>query len=900
MGVQGKKAIFHGAPKATPAGNVDVSGGGRWRIWQEAGTRIDAPIMGNGDMLAALAGDERYPQFWLTTNDFWQMESAANWEFFHDNAVAKVDPPMSMGTPKPLGRIVLEVPQFAQANSVAQNTAHMSADTAAQDGGADAGKAAPCPVEITQDLDAAITHATYRSGDVTLQMDSFVAATENELIADLCASKDLDLNVYFYFPDEIGRGCDVLVDSNDTGRGIAPDDMFIGMHGGRATQICECEGGVLHGYRSYAEQVDTETRLAFAAGFLGETTPDTDPAGPCRRSAEEIRALDAEGKQAGTANEAVVTKRKLSVHLTAGKKVTLVIALRSLMKTGRPEQYAYSRVAWMTKSEVQALRDMHRSWWDAFWKKSEISLDDELIEQRYYLSLYMMGSLSRDPEYPPNILGICTHDRMAWNGNYKINYNHQTPYLGLMVAGHFEQSDTHDAPYLDLLELAQEMSRRLLGHEGAYYPLGLGPHGCVSEALLLNMKSPAVHGALNMLQRYFLTEDEAYARRIYPFLKSVATFWEHDLVERDGIYHVVGDGMHERISRQIREEGQPEDPVNTLGYLRTFFAQLPLIAQRLQLDADKITYWRHIASHLAPFPTGTIRDITDNPTLWAEADVPLTELVSEELLDAPVYYDEGKGGKWSLHFPGNVMQIYPAGAIGLGSDPEERKVAYNTVKAHAEMEAYLAAHLEQAAKERAAGENGKSAQQEAGAETMAAEESLQLADAHFYKAGAWNATNLGCLFFPAAARIGFDPEIIWQELTDVITHRGLPNGYLKGNPHGIEQLNTVPCTIHEMMLQSHEGVLRIFPVWPRQSHPNAGFTELRAYGAMKVSAKLTDGEVESVQVCSMKGHAVKLFNPWPQEKVHVTFEYSEESCEMEGELLQIPVHVGEIVDIRRA
>ena len=71
-----------------------------------------------------------------------------------------------------------------------------------------------------------------------------------------------------------------------------------------------------------------------------------------------------------------------------------------------------------------------------------------------------------------------------------------------MVSGHFQQSDPHDAPYLKLMEISDEMCKRLLHHEGLYYPLGLGPHGLVSEALLLHMKSPAIHGALNMIYRY--------------------------------------------------------------------------------------------------------------------------------------------------------------------------------------------------------------------------------------------------------------------------------------------------------------------------------------------------------------------------------------------------------------
>ena len=86
---------------------------------------------------------------------------------------------------------------------------------------------------------------------------------------------------------------------------------------------------------------------------------------------------------------------------------------------------------------------------------------------------------------------------------------------------------------------------------------------------------------------------------------------------------------------------------------------------------------------------------------------------------------------------------------------------------------------------------------------------------HFYKAGAFNASNLSCLFFTAAVRVGYDPKIIWKEMRDMILNRGIPNGFLKENPHGIEQLNTIPDAIQEMMLQSCEGMIRIFPVWPK-------------------------------------------------------------------------------------
>lgn len=822
MRVERNKAIFTEPPAAVPDGNVDVSGSGRWKIWQNAGTKIDAPILGNGDLLAAVAGDGRYPQFWFTTNDFWQMESAANWEFFHDNSSAKCDPAVSGGSPRPVGRMVFDIPAMEGAKwYTEQNFA--TGET--------------------------ITILTNSAGE-KCSLKSWVAADENILVVEFESETDLDLEFDFYFPDETGKGCEKAVDVWGSGESEdIQNGMFVGLVTGRPLQVKKIGGGIVSGYRQFSDHVDIPTKVGFAGGFLKETK--------------------------GFGNTGKLSDRSTHRKIKAGKKATFVLPVRSWAKCSRPYEYAFSRARWITAEDVEALHERHLAWWKKFWSVSEIVLDDPVIEQRYYLSKYMLASVSRDLEYPPNILGISTFDRPAWNGNYKINYNHQSPYLNLMVSGHFQQSDPHDAPYLKLMEISDEMCKRLLHHEGLYYPLGLGPHGLVSEALLLHMKSPAIHGALNMIYRYGITEDETYAQRVYPYLRGVADFWEKDLVCRDGVYHVVGDGMHERTDGNIRDNGVPEDPVNTLGYLKTFFTWMPKISEALGLDEKKREKWLEIAENLAPYPKGTIREIQDNPTLWKEVDVKLEDLLPEEMLDKEIYYDEGVGGKWSFHFPGNVMQIYPGNAIGLGSDPEELEVARNTVQIHAMVENALGELEYKRALEKAEG----------------------VKNPHFYKAGAFNASNLSCLFFTAAVRVGYDPEIIWKEMRDMILNRGIPNGFLKENPHGIEQLNTIPDAIQEMMLQSYEGVIRIFPVWPRVKHPNASFRNFRAWGGFEVSAALKNGEVERVTILSHKEHPCRIENPWPGKPVKVSYEYGRPNEVHFGEYINIELHKEEHAEL---
>jgi hypothetical protein len=61
----------------------------------------------------------------------------------------------------------------------------------------------------------------------------------------------------------------------------------------------------------------------------------------------------------------------------------------------------------------------------------------------------------------------------------------------------------------------------------------------------------------------------------------------------------------------------------------------------------------------------------------------------------------------------------------------------------------------------------------------------------------------------------------------------------------------VPATINEMLMQSHEGVIRLFPCWDKKS--NASFENLRADGAFLVSAELKAGNVISLKIKSLMG-----------------------------------------------
>jgi hypothetical protein len=145
--------------------------------------------------------------------------------------------------------------------------------------------------------------------------------------------------------------------------------------------------------------------------------------------------------------------------------------------------------------------------------------------------------------------------------------------------------------------------------------------------------------------------------------------------------------------------------------------------------------------------------------------------------------------------------------------------------------------------------------------------------------GRWRDLNGMNSIYAAAARVGYDPNIILKEMRAMLQAIGGPNGMIPSNPHGMEHLSIVPNAIQEMLMQSHEGVIRFFPCWPKDQ--DARFGTLRARGAFLVSAELKDGVVTGVKILSEKGRDCTVLNPWTGKRV--TFK----------------TKLGEVIELRR-
>ena len=509
------------------------------------------------------------------------------------------------------------------------------------------------------------------------------------------------------------------------------------------------------------------------------------------------------------------------VGVEEGSPVTIVAGMTSRFEGLDVAGRARELVQGIAAADVAELRRRHEAWWAAYWERAWVEIGVPEIERAYYQGLYTLGSCSRDPRFPPSIFGSwITTDAPSWHGDYHLNYNHVAPYYGLYSANRIAQADPEDAPLLDFMDRGGWYAREATGTRGVLFPVGIGPlgiettrhspHGEAQMAkggLFFGQKSNAAYCLVNFAARWYATYELAYARRTYPLVLDVVEFWEDYLRFEDGRYVIHDDAVHEG-------SGENFNSIVTLALVRNAFALALDMGRELDVDGERREKWEHVLAHLSDYAV-------------------------QERDGVEVFRYTERGTDWWGDNTLGIQHIFPAGQVGLDSDPELLRLAHNTIRV---MDRWLD----------------------------------------------FNGSNS---FFPAAARVGFDPETILARLAKYVAHT-YPNGFQLGNPHGIENCSTVHNTVNEMLCTGHGGVLRVFPDWPRAR--DAAFHHLRVQGAFLVDSELRDGEVQYVRIESERGRDCVVVNPWPGRPA-IVLRAGRAEWGVEGERFFVETAPGEVV-----
>jgi hypothetical protein len=129
----------------------------------------------------------------------------------------------------------------------------------------------------------------------------------------------------------------------------------------------------------------------------------------------------------------------------------------------------------------------------------------------------------------------------------------------------------------------------------------------------------------------------------------------------------------------------------------------------------------------------------------------------------------------------------------------------------------------------------------------------------------WANVNGFCLSWPPAVRVSAreDAELLMASFATAIASTTGHNGCVHNNGGMLENIGAT-VAINDLLLQSHGGRMRFFPVWNAAALGPASFTTLRAYGAFLVSASVdASGIVGTVSLASEVGGDVVFESPWP-------------------------------------
>lgn len=86
--------------------------------------------------------------------------------------------------------------------------------------------------------------------------------------------------------------------------------------------------------------------------------------------------------------------------------------------------------------------------------------------------------------------------------------------------------------------------------------------------------------------------------------------------------------------------------------------------------------------------------------------------------------------------------------------------------------------------------------------------------------------------------------------------------YSEGGGQVIETPLSGVESINYMLLQSWNGIIKVFPAVPDKWR-NVAFEDFRTEGAFLVSARLSNGSFDHFHLYSEKGNTCTIENPWP-------------------------------------
>ncbi len=317
---------------------------------------------------------------------------------------------------------------------------------------------------------------------------------------------------------------------------------------------------------------------------------------------------------------AVQEGRRTSVsgELVQSGDADVFVSVKSTVDAADPVAAALAEVEWAQKQGFEVLQTENRRWWREYWEKSYANFGKySAIQKNFTFCLYSLAcNFGGAPM--PGLNGLAygplngETPGVGYQG-YTHDQNAQIPALALFPTGRTELVTALVDTYWNVRQTLRSETRKLFGCQGIYLPLTMNQQGFdyPSRSYRYTLNGSA-YTAMVLAKAWRFSQDVTLLKnKLYPLLRELVIFYTEIMHQgEDGVYHL--DWMvPPEIFTLTRDE------VSAVSMLKVALETLVECARLLKRDSKYLPRWQDILDHYPPVCK------TPEGAYWCGPDVPL-------------------------------------------------------------------------------------------------------------------------------------------------------------------------------------------------------------------------------------------------------------------------------------
>ena len=477
----------------------------------------------------------------------------------------------------------------------------------------------------------------------------------------------------------------------------------------------------------------------------------------------------------------------------------------------------------------------HEKWWSDYWGRSSVQIPDPVLEKQYYLEMYKFGAAARGDAPPIALQSVWTADHgllPPWKGDFHHDLNTQLSYWPSYAGNYLDLEEGFINWLWKYRTTFRKYTKAYFEAEGMNVPGVTTLEGEPMGGWIQYSMGQTVAAWLAhhfYLHWKFSMDQDFLWEKAYPWIKDVANYLDHMAVRSDNGKRKLIMSSSPEIYSNSAKAWFEKTTNFDLALIHWTYEKAAEMALELRLEGEA-EKWESIRSEW--------------PALAVDQET--------GFMFAPGFpYDESH-----RHFS-HLMAFHPLGLVDFSNGEPDREIISNTL-----------ANLEK-----------------------------QSSDYWTGYSFSWQ----GNLYARA-----FDGDNAARVLKIFAKCFCLRNSFhvngdqckaghstMTYRPFTLEGNFAFASGIQEMLIQSHSGIIRLFPAIP-SDWKDAGFKNLRAYGAFVVSASLIQGEVSEVKIIAEAGGELKLADPFNGEEFEANVSYV-----IEDEIITFNLTKGAEIIVRR-